>query len=276
MKRGWLVLVMVMLSIVIQFFVSARYSPRWGIAIAGSVFPTESRFVRLMEDIFVFDFSAAISGNPLLPQLVIFVLPKMNRENIERTRICFIYFITQYNPRRNLDSQSLVYSGVSQINNTTNVIKDGWGFPVILHRYTSVDSNSIPIFYIGERFYFYKNISSLDCWQGISALFSGIGSVFGRTPQGNIKESKTPSKNHQPESISSYRIILDSGRLTIIVFIFSIFGWIVCFTGLHLIRGRYRIYGYIVAILGLYIALCTGLGIEYPWLPFSGWWRWFL
>ena len=77
---------------------------------------------------------------------------------------------------------------------------------------------------------------------------------------------------------SGYGIILDSPCLTTAVFLVSILGFGIAALGVPVIDSGHRMWGSIIIALGLYIAICAGLGIEFPrlYLPFSDWWKWFL
>ncbi|MDY6862936.1 MAG: hypothetical protein SV062_08105 [Thermodesulfobacteriota bacterium] len=61
-------------------------------------------------------------------------------------------------------------------------------------------------------------------------------------------------------------------------FIACTFGGIISGIGIGLWIGyEYSAYRCsLIIIIGYYIAFCTFLGIYFPWLPFSQWWRWFL
>jgi len=95
--------------------------------------------------------------------------------------------------------------------------------------------------------------------------------------QNNIAKSKKPREKHQPKGISGYRIIVDSTKLTIAVFLVTMLGGGIGFVGFYILSGlEHWILGSVITIFGFYIAVCAGLGMHFPWLPLSNWWRWFL
>lgn len=113
----------------------------------------------------------------------------------------------------------------------------------------------------------------------LNAFFSGISGFLCGKPQKNITNNKKPCKNHQPTSISGYRIILNSTKLTVAIFLVTIFGGGIASMGVYLIDFGHRIWGGgIIIVFGIYIVFCAYLGIEFPWLhlPLSNWWMWLL
>jgi len=91
------------LCMVIQIFIFAGYKPVVG---DGAIFPTESRFMCYMKNIFVLNHATAISGNLLHLYALPFSIPKMGG-NLIRARICFINIRPQYKSWRNLEFQCL-------------------------------------------------------------------------------------------------------------------------------------------------------------------------
>lgn len=119
------------------------------------------------------------------------------------------------------------------------------------------------------------NISLFDCGKNISTYFSSFGNFPCVEPQEKIADNKESCENHQPKSISSYRIILDSTKITIAVFLVTILGGGIAAMGVCFIDRGHWVWGYIMVAFGLYVAFCAGLGIEFPGLhlPLSNWWR---
>jgi hypothetical protein len=117
-----------------------------------------------------------------------------------------------------------------------------------------------------------------DCCASIGSIrtfFSGIGSLSCGKQQEDVTEKKKSGKNHHQEIISGYGIILDSTKLTIIVWPVTALGVGISDMVVALIDFGYRICAYIIVAFGLYIVFCTGRGIEFPWLhlPLSNWRR---
>ena len=120
--------------------------------------------------------------------------------------------------------------------------------------------------------------SNKFCVSEFSTPFSSIGAFFRGDPQENIADKEEPGENHYPESIFDYRIILDRPYLTFAIWFMVVLGGGIAAIGVYVIDWGHRAGGYIMIIIGTYIAFCAGLGIEFPWvhLPFSNWWRWLL
>jgi len=123
-----------------------------------------------------------------------------------------------------------------------------------------------------------KYVCSFDGWQRFRSPFSSVSGPHSIESQENIVDNKTSRENHEPFRISDNRIIVESTKLSIAIFLVSIFGFGIAALGVHFYEWGYRFWGIIVIVFGVYIAICAGLGTDFPWLhlPFSNWWRWLL